>query len=240
MSAVKRLMRDSLEKLKLDELLGGELKEAGYGGLSVTKTPLGTQITLHTMRPGRVIGKRGQNIRDISTRIESELGIQNPQIAVVEIEVPELDPYIMACRIGLAIERGVHYRRSLFWAARRIMVAGARGVEISAKGKLRSDRHSYEIVREGFVPKAGQPSRDNVRTATISVKVKLGMIGIKVWIVPPDAKFPDKIPTEALPSSPEFESKSDDLTGSAEPEVVSQEEEEVADTEAEGDKKPFG
>lgn len=196
MSARKRLLKDSLESLKVDELLRGELKEAGYGGVSITKSPMGTQITLRAMRPGRVIGKRGQNIKDISERIEKELGIQNPQIAVVEVEFPELDAAIMASRIAMAMERGVHYRRALFWASRRIMAAGAKGVEIVARGKLRSDRHTFEIVREGFIPKAGYPAKTYVRRAVVHVKLKSGMIGIRVAIVPPDAHFPDELTLE--------------------------------------------
>jgi len=199
MSAIKRLMNDSLEKLKVDELLREELKEAGYGGVSITKTPVGTQITLYAMRPGRVIGKRGQTIKELSEHIEKDLGIPNPQIAVVEIEVPELNPYIMASRIALAIERGVHYRRAIFWAARRIMSAGAKGVEISIKGKLRSDRGRYEIVREGFIPKAGHPASVYTKTATVHVKLKLGIQGIKITIVSPDSEFPDKVSLESFP-----------------------------------------
>jgi len=209
MSAIKRLMKDSLEKLKLDELLQKELIEAGYGGVSITKTPVGTQITLHTMRPGRVIGKRGQTIKELSERIEKELGIPNPQIAVVEIEVPELNAYIMASRIALAIERGVHYRRAIFWAARRTMAAGAKGVEIIVKGKLRSDRGRYEIVREGSIPKAGHPASVYTKTARINVKLKLGIQGIKITIVSPEAEFPDKVSLERLPEEVEtaFEEK---------------------------------
>jgi small subunit ribosomal protein S3 len=211
MSATKRLIKDSLEKLKLDELLKEELKEAGYGGVSITKTPLGTQITLYTMRPGRVIGKRGQTIKELSARIESELGMPNPQIAVVEVEVPELDPYIMAARIASAVERGIHYRRAIFWAARRIMAAGARGVEISVKGKLRSDRGRYEIVREGFIPKAGHPASVYCKTATIPVKLKLGIMGVMVTIVSPGAEFPDKVSLEKLPEEAE-ERKEEELS----------------------------
>ncbi|MFB0543513.1 MAG: 30S ribosomal protein S3, partial [Candidatus Bathyarchaeia archaeon] len=172
-----------------------------------TKTPMGTQITLYTMRPGRVIGKRGQTIKELSARLEKDLGIPNPQIAVVEVEVPELDAFIMASRIAMAIERGVHYRRSIFWAARRIMAAGALGVEILIKGKIRSGRSRYEVVREGFIPKSGQPALEQVKTATIPVKLKQGIQGITVTIVPPDAEFPDKISLEGLPEMLETEAE---------------------------------
>lgn len=207
MSAIKRFMKDSIEKLKVDELLRKELRDSGYGGIEMTKTPMGTQITLYTMRPGRVIGRRGQTIKELTSRLEKDLGIPNPQIAVVEVEVPEFDAFIMASRIAMSIERGVHYRRAIFWATRRIMSEGALGVEILVKGKIRSGRSRYEVVREGFIPKAGQPALEQVKKATIPVKLKQGIQGITVTIVPPMAEFPDKISLEGIPESVEKEEK---------------------------------
>jgi len=199
MSVVKRVIKDSVERLKVDELLSAEFEQAGYGGITLTKTPLGAQITLYTMRPGRVIGKRGRSIKNVSDRLNQELGLSNPQITVIEVEVPELSPRIMASRIANALERGVHFRRAIFWALRRIMDSGAMGCEIVLRGKLRSDRSRFEKVSEGYLPKSGDPSIKYVKKATIHVKMKMGIYGITVKIVPPDAKFPDKISLEGLP-----------------------------------------
>jgi len=199
MSVVKRIIKDSVERVKVDELLSNEYEQAGYGGLTMTKTPLGTQINLFAMRPGRVIGKRGRAIKDASERLEKELGLPNPQITVVEVEFPELNPRIMAARIANALERGVHYRRAIFWSLNRIMEAGAIGCEIALRGPLRSNRGRFEKVSEGYVPKAGEPAIRYVKTATISVKMKKGTLGVRVSIVPPEAKFPDKINLDGLP-----------------------------------------
>jgi len=199
MSVVKRIIKDSIERVKVDELLADEYEQAGYGGITLTKTPLGTQINLFAMRPGRVIGKRGRAIKDASERLETELGLPNPQITVVEVEVPELNPRIMAARIANALERGVHYRRAIFWSLRRTMESGAIGCEIILRGKLRSDRARYEKVREGYIPKAGDPALTYVKSATIHVKQKKGTSGVTVIIVPPDAKFPDKVNLDNLP-----------------------------------------
>lgn len=196
MSAVKRVINDSLERLKVEELLSDEFEEAGFGGVTITRTPLGTQINLYTMRPGRVIGKRGHAIKTASERLEKELGISNPQITVVEVEVPELNPRIMASRIANALERGVHFRRVIFWALQRIMSAGAVGCEIILRGKLRSDRSRFEKVTEGYIPKSGEPSQRNTRIWTTHVKMKSGIYGITVKIVPPDVQFPDKLKLE--------------------------------------------
>jgi small subunit ribosomal protein S3 len=199
MSVVKRIIQDSIERVKVDELLLEEYEQAGYGGITLTKTPLGAQINLFAMRPGRVIGKRGRAIKAASLRLEDELGLPNPQITVVEVEVPEMNPQIMASRIANALERGVHYRRAIFWSLRRIIDSGAIGCEVILKGPLRSARSRFEKVVEGYVPKSGDPALRNVRTATIHVKMKRGVIGVTVNIVPPEAKFPDKVELDDLP-----------------------------------------
>jgi len=199
MSVVKRIIQDGIERVKVDELLLDEYEQAGYGGITLTKTPLGAQINLFAMRPGRVIGKRGRAIKAASARLEDELGLPNPQITVVEVEIPEMNPQIMASRIANALERGVHYRRAIFWSLRRIIDSGAIGCEVILKGPLRSARSRFEKVVEGYVPKSGDPALRHVRTATIHVKMKRGVIGATVNIVPPEAKFPDKVELDDLP-----------------------------------------
>jgi small subunit ribosomal protein S3 len=199
MSVVRRIIKDSIERVKVDELLYDEYEQAGYGGITLTKTPLGTQINLFAMRPGRVIGKRGKAIKEASERLETELGLPNPQITVVEVEVPEMNPLIMASRVANALERGVHFRRAIFWSLRRIMDSGALGCEVILRGPLRSARSRFEKVVEGYVPKAGDPAQRYVKKATIHVKMKRGVLGVTVHIVPPDAKFPDKVSLDNLP-----------------------------------------
>jgi len=199
MSVVKRIIKNNLERVAVDELLADEYDQAGYGGIALTKTPLGTQINLYAMKPGRVIGKRGRAIKDASARLERELNIANPQITVIEVEVPELSPRIQAARIANALERGVHYRRSLFWSLNRTMESGALGCEIVIKGPLRSNRGRFEKVSEGYVPKSGDPALRYVKKATVHVKMKKGTIGVTVSIVAPDAVFPDKINLDYLP-----------------------------------------
>ncbi len=199
MSVVKRIIKNNIERVKVDELLADEYEQAGYGGIQLTKTPLGAQINLFAMRPGRVIGKRGRAIKAASERLEKELGLPNPQITVIEVEVPELNPQIMASRVANALERGVHFRRAIFWSLRRIMDSGALGCEIILKGPLRSARSRFEKVVEGYVPKSGDPALRNVKKATLHVKMKRGTLGVTVHIVAPDAKFPDKVSLEGLP-----------------------------------------
>jgi len=186
-------MDEAIKRMELDEFLSTDLERAGYGGVEVTKTPLGTRLTIYAMKPGLVIGRRGESIRELTRILEEKFGVNNPQIAVAEVEVPELNPYIMATRIASALQRGIHYRRSGYWALNRIMEAGALGVEISVRGKLSSRRARYEKFKEGYLPKAGDPSIRNLRRAVVHVKTKPGLCGVKVKIMPPQTTFPDRV-----------------------------------------------
>jgi small subunit ribosomal protein S3 len=200
MSIVKHFVEEAIRDAEIDSYFAKELKRAGFGGSEITRTPLGTRIIIYAMKPGIVIGRRGTNIRELARFLEENFKLFNPQIAVSEVEVPELNPKIMASRIAEALQRGIHFRRTGFWALNQIMRVGAMGCEIVLKGKLTSRRHRYEKYRQGYIPKAGNPALKNVKIAINDVKMKPGIIGIKVMIVPSNVTFPDQIkitpPTE--------------------------------------------
>ena len=214
MSIVKHFIEDSIKRTEIDEFLQEELERAGYGGVNMSKTPLGTHIVIYAMRPGLVIGRGGGTIRELAKTLEEEFDIPNPQISVSEIEIPELNAHVVASRIASALQRGVHFRRSGYWALNRVMEAGALGAEIIISGKLRTDRSRYEKFKAGYLPKCGEPALKNMRRAEVSVQLKPGILGIKVRIMPPDADFPDRIEidessseTETSEEIPEEESK---------------------------------
>lgn len=193
MSVVKHFIEESVKKAEIDEFLRNEFERAGYGGVGITKTPLGTHIVIYTMRPGMVIGRGGETIKRLAEQLEEKFQLPNPQISVAEIEIPELNAYVIAARVASALKRGVHYRRSGFWALNRVMEAGALGAEIIISGKLRTDRARYEKFRAGYLPKSGDPVRKYLRKAELHVQLKPGVLGVKVRIMPPDAKFPDQV-----------------------------------------------
>lgn len=192
MSAIKHFIEESVKKAEINEFLRNEFERAGYGGVSITKTPLGTHIVIYTMRPGMVIGRGGETIRELARVLEEKFQLPNPQISVAEMEIPELNAYVVASRIASALKRGVHYRRAGYWALNQIMEAGALGTEIIISGKLRSDRSRYEKFRAGYMPKSGEPARKYTRKAEVPVQLKPGILGVKVRIMPPEAKFPDR------------------------------------------------
>ncbi len=193
MSTVKQILEKRRKKTEVEEYLAEKLKDAGFGGVDIVFTPIGTRVTIYAMHPGRVIGSRGRTIKEISEVLASRFGIENPNVTVAEIEVPELNPYVMAYRIAQAIERGVRHRRVAFWALRRIMDAGARGVEIEISGKLTSARARTEKYSAGFIPKSGEYALRYVRIGKASILLKTGIYGVKVKIYPPDAPLPEEL-----------------------------------------------
>ena len=200
MAVVKHFILKSRKRAEIDEFLQKKLERAGYGGVNISETPLGTHIVIYAMRPGLVIGRGGETIRELAKILEEKFNVSNPQISVSEIEIPELNPYIVATRIASALQRGVHFRRAGFWALNRVMEAGALGVEIIISGKLRTERARYEKFRSGYLPKCGDPALKYMRKAEVHVQLKPGVFGVKVRIMPPDAKFPDKVQIVEAPS----------------------------------------
>jgi small subunit ribosomal protein S3 len=145
------------------------------------------------MRPGIVIGRGGETIKELATTLEQNFKISNPQISVSEIEVPEFNAFVVASRVASALERGVHFRRAGFWALNQVMEAGALGAEIVISGKLRTERARFEKFRAGYFPRCGDPALKYMKKAEAHVQLKPGIIGVRVKLMPPDAQFPDKI-----------------------------------------------
>jgi len=200
MAVVKHFITESVKKTEIDEFLEKKLERAGYGGVTISKTPLGTHIVIYAMRPGLVIGRGGDTIKELAGILEEKFKVSNPQISVSEIEIPELNAYVVASRIASALQRGIHFRRAGFWALNQVMDAGALGAEIIISGKLRTERARFEKFRAGYLPKCGDPPLKYMRKAEVHVQLKPGIYGVRVRIMPSDAKFPDKIQiTEALP-----------------------------------------
>ena len=94
MNAIKNVLKNNYRNMELDEFLKEELKDAGYGGVDIQKSPLGTRLTLYVTRPGLVIGRKGSGIKDLTYKLEIKYGLTNPQISVVEMEIPELNKTI--------------------------------------------------------------------------------------------------------------------------------------------------
>ena len=196
----KDFVTEGLKRTKIDEYLEKELERAGYGGMDVQITPLGTMVVVYAERPGMVIGRGGKNVRAITNTLKNEFDLDNPQIEVKEVNVPELNPKIMAYKIANMLQRGMHFRRVAYSTIRRIMGAGAQGVEVTISGKIRGSRSAVAKFVEGYIKKCGEPSIRLVEEGFATVQLKPGVLGIYVRIMPPETVLPDSV--EILPPKP--------------------------------------
>ncbi|MHA1268748.1 MAG: 30S ribosomal protein S3 [Candidatus Helarchaeota archaeon] len=214
MAALEHFIKKRIEKSEIDEFLANQLKKAWYGKVEIQKTPLGTRIVIHAARPGLVIGRRGKSVKDLTKIMEEKFGLENPQIEVAEIEVPELNARVMAERLASRFEKGTQYRRAAYSILRRIKDAGAKGVEITVSGKLTSHRARYKKFRQGFVAKCGDPANLYVDSAVAYAILKKGVIGINVKIM----QDPDLLPNEIKYRDNIDEEKINSILGIEEPE----------------------
>jgi small subunit ribosomal protein S3 len=186
LSVTKYFVKDASRRLEIDEHLAKELKRAGYSHVELTKSPVGTRVVIYAAKPGMVIGRRGQSIKDLTKLLEQKFGIENPQLSVATIDVPELDPKVIAAQVAMALQRGVHFRRAAYWGIQRVLESGASGVEIVIRGKLTTERSRYEKFKAGYLPRVGEPVLKYVKEAVQDIQLKQGLFGIKVRILPPN------------------------------------------------------
>lgn len=243
----KDFVTEGLKRTRIDEYLENELERAGYGGMEIQVTPLGTMVVVYAERPGMVIGRGGKTVRSITQNLKTGYGLENPQVEVKEVDVPELNPKIMAHKIAAMLQRGMHFRRVAYTALRRIMGAGAQGVEVTISGKIRGSRSACAKFSDGYIKKCGEPSIRFVRHGFATVQLKPGVLGINVRIMPPDVVLPDKVDilqiefeepetenveVEAAPEKPEtVESVVDEIVEEAAEEAADIIEEIVEDVE---------
>jgi small subunit ribosomal protein S3 len=191
MADEQQFIEDGLQRTQIDEFFADELGRAGYGGMDVAKTPMGTQIVLKAEKPGMVIGKGGKNIRKITTTLEERFDLDDPQVDVQEVEEPDLNARIVADRLGNALERGWYFRKAGHTTIDRIMEAGALGAEIVLSGKVTGARSRVEKFNRGYIKHNGEPAEDIVDSGVGVAVMKLGTIGVRVKIIPPNAQLPD-------------------------------------------------
>lgn len=211
MANERKFITENIRRVLLKEYLMKAVDRAGFGGVEVQRTPMGTRVTLITERPGIVIGRRGAAIKMLTNAIEKDFKFDNPQVEVQEVDNPNLNAQIMAEKLAFALERGWHFRRAGHSTVRRVMDSGARGCHVVIAGKLTGERHRTEKFKEGYIKFCGEPKLMFVRRGFAVAKLKPGVIGVKVEIMAPDARLPDETDVvsieEALKIMPEMADK---------------------------------
>jgi small subunit ribosomal protein S3 len=193
MASERKFVIENVRRELLREYMMEQTKRAGFGGLDIQRTPMGTRVTLLTERPGLVIGRKGSAIKTLTDEIQNRFKFDNPQIEVQEVENPGCNAQIMSEKLAQALEMGWHFRRAGHSTVRRIMESGAKGCLIVISGKLTGQRHRTEKFKDGHIKFCGETKILWMDIGFSTAKLKPGVIGVKVQIMKPNAKLPDEI-----------------------------------------------
>ncbi|GGB11378.1 30S ribosomal protein S3 [Allosediminivita pacifica] len=169
-----------LEDLKIREFIYKECKQAGVARVIIERPHKKCRVTIHTARPGVIIGKKGADIevlrKKLSNMTDSELHLN-----IVEVRKPELDARLVGENIAQQLERRVSFRRAMKRAVQNAMRMGAQGIRVNVAGRLGgAEIARTEWYREGRVPL--HTLRADIDHASVEAVTPYGIIGIKVWI----------------------------------------------------------
>ena len=157
-----------------------KLKDASVSRITIERPANKVNITIHTARPGIVIGKKGEDIESLRRDVTQLMGVPT-HITVAEIRKPELDAKLVAEGVAQQLERRIMFRRAMKRAVGNAMRLGALGIKISVSGRLNgADIARSEWYREGRVPL--HTLRADVDYGLCEAKTTYGVLGIKVWI----------------------------------------------------------
>ncbi len=166
--------------IKVREFLKAKLKHASVSSIQIERPAKSARITIHTARPGIVIGSKGEEIDKLRRKVSEMIGLP-VHINVSEIRKPELDALLVAESVAQQLERRIMYRRAMKRAVQNAMRLGALGIRINVAGRLNgAEIARTEWYREGQVPL--HTFRADIDYGLAEAETTYGIIGIKVWI----------------------------------------------------------
>lgn len=206
----RKIVAQKIREFEIQEYVQSHLQDVGLSKTKLQLTPMGEKIIIYTSRPGLIVGRKGQSIKKLTGDLKREFGLDHPQIEINEVENVNLDAYIVAERIANSLERfGINRFKGVgHKAMENVMNAGGLGIEILISGKVPSARARTWRFYMGYMKKCGEFA-SHVRRAYAVAKLKSGIVGIQVAIMPGDLRLPDDI--EIRPVGPIVE----DVTGKA-------------------------
>ena len=176
--------------LKVREMLRKKLAQAGISKILIERPSKSARVTIHSARPGVVIGKRGEDIEKLRKEVSEIMGVP-AHINVSEVRKPELDAQLIADSVAQQLERRIMFRRAMKRAVTNSMRLGAQGIKIQVGGRLNgAEIARVEWYREGRVPL--HTLRAYVDYGFAEAKTTYGVIGVKVWVFNGEAFEADK------------------------------------------------
>jgi len=176
----KSYSRYLLNDLEVRDYLRNRLSQASVSRIDIERPAQTARITIHTARPGIVIGKKGEDVERLRQEVARIMGVP-VHINIEEIRKPELDALLVAQNVAQQLERRVQFRRAMRRVIQNAMRLGAEGIKVRVAGRLGgAEIARSEVYHEGRVPL--HTLRADIDYATWEAKTTYGVIGIKVWI----------------------------------------------------------
>lgn len=168
------------EDIEIRKLIRSTYNEVGISSIEIERKASEVTVTIHTSRPGIVIGRGGQRVDELRALLEKKTD-KRIRLNVMEIREPELDAQLVAENIAEQLRRRVSYRRAMKQAISRTMLRGAKGVKIKCSGRLGgAEIARRETILEGSVPL--HTLRADIDYGFAESLTTMGLIGVKVWI----------------------------------------------------------
>ncbi len=189
------------EDLKIRQAIESIGSEAAISDVEIERQLNKVTVTIHTARPGVVIGRGGQRVDELRLKLESLIG-KRIQLNILEVQQAELDAYLVARAIADQMEHRVAFRRAMKQAIFRTMQAGAKGIRLSCAGRLGGTEIARrEVTHQGQVPL--HTLRADIDYGFAEARTTLGRIGVKVWIYRGDILTkPARLEAEETPAEP--------------------------------------
>jgi small subunit ribosomal protein S3 len=190
----KNVVKFKKEEFAIRESVRASLGKGKVSRVKIEYTPVGEKIIIATNKPGMIIGKGGEKIKELTKMLKTKFILENPNIEIEEIRNPEFDAQFIADDIALSIERfgPLKFKVIAYRTLQRIMGAGALGTEIRLSGKLPGARAKTWRFAQGYLKKTGDSAKVVDRAKAVA-QTKPGTVGVKVSILSPDAILTDKI-----------------------------------------------
>ncbi|MBU0472013.1 MAG: 30S ribosomal protein S3 [Nanoarchaeota archaeon] len=209
----RKFVADNVKEFQIKEFVKKNLGRVGLSDVRLQRTPLGEKIIIAASRPGLVVGRAGANISKITKELKSVFKLENPQIEIEEVKEIGLDANIISELIAGSLERygSARFKGIGHKAMSDVINAGAIGVEIIISGKIPGSRAKNWRFYKGYLKKCGDISVDGVLKSISIAKLKTGIVGIRVSIMPSTLRLPDDIRLNPKLQEVEEEIKSEDV-----------------------------
>ena len=183
----RKFVADGVFNAQLNDLFTRMLGRDGYTGLEVRRSPVKTEIVLRATRTQNILGEKGRRIQELTALVQSRFNLANGEVAIYAESVRNraLSAIAQCESLFIKLAKGMAVRRAVYSIMRYVMESGGKGIEVVVSGKLRVARAKSQKFRDGYMITSGAGVEAYVDTAHRHLKLKAGVLGIKVVIMKP-------------------------------------------------------